>query len=335
MFLPVSGWAAKYTPFGPFTIRNQNPVYLQTLNLTPTRATVLPRDVLEVRFDSAYSNIFERGTSATNSFMADMELWRLALNASYSVMDDLEVGIEIPFIHTWGGFLDPMIEAFHNAFGFPNAGREQVPDNQYSFWFNEGGQTVYNINSVRFGLGDITLHLKHHLLDEGHINPALAWFFDFKIPTGRRSRGLGNGNIDYGFGLALEKSYKRLHTYLNTAYYVSGRHDVLADYMNQVFFSYAFAIEITLLPTWSILAQVNGGTPILAHTGVGEWDGVPLELIIGFKGEENDILWGNDLIWQVGFSEDATCGGPSVDFTIFLSLGLRFDTKSKKTKRAD
>jgi hypothetical protein len=323
--------AKEYSSFGPFTVRNQNPFYLQTLNLTPTRAAVLPRGVLEVRFDSAYSNIFEHGNSASNSFMADMELWRLALNAQYAVTDDMEAGMEIPFIHTWGGFLDPFIEAFHRTFGFPNAGRETVPDNQFTFHFDAGGQRIYNVNSVRMGLGDITLHLKHHVLDEGRANPALAWFFDLKLPTGRRSRGLGGGNIDYGFGLALEKSYKRLHGYLNTAYYISGRDDVLEAYMNPAVFSFAAAIEITILPTWSFLAQVNSGTPLLAHTAMDAWDGVPLELIIGFKGAEPDLIYGNDLIWQFGFSEDATSGGPSVDFTVFLSVGMRFDLKGRKS----
>jgi len=324
---PAVGAAKTYTPFGPITVRNQNPFYVQTLNLTPTRATVLPRDVLEMRIDSAYSNMFEQGVSATNSMMEDMELWRLALHANYSPTDDLQVGIEIPFIQMWHGFLDPFIQDFHNFFGLPNAGRENWPDNEYHFLFGANGQTIYNVGSQTLNLGDIALHLKHHVVDEGRANPAVAWFFDFKLPTGQRSKGLGNGGADYGLGLAFEKSYKRLHGYLNTAYYVSGRHDQLEPYMNEAFFSYSAAIEFTILPTWSVIAQVNGGTPLLAHTGMDEWDGVPLDLIIGFRGQEEGLIFGNDLIWQAGFSEDATSSGPSVDFTAFLSIGLRFGVK--------
>lgn len=299
----------------------------------PMRATVLPRDTIELRVDSAYSNIYETAGNNAVSFMEDMELWRLALHAKYAATDDLEVGIEIPFIQLWGGFLDPFVQAFHNAFGFPNAGRNLAGDNQFDFHFDSGG--IYRVGSQKLNLGDIALHLKHHVLDEGRTNPAVAWFFDFKFPTGQRSKGLGNGGADFGLGLALEKSYKRIHGYLNAAYYVSGRGDVMEPFMNDVFFSYMAAIEITLLPTWSVIAQINSGTPLLAHTGIGQWDGVPLDIIIGFRGEESGLLWGNDLIWQAGFSEDATSGGPSVDFTAFLSIGVRFDAKGGKRYKGD
>ncbi len=325
--MPVTANGKTYPAFGPITTRNQNPFYLQTLNLTPTRATVLPRDVLELRIDSAYSNIYESEANATNSVIEDMELWRLALHANYSVKDDLQIGLEVPFIQMWGGFLDGFVQAFHNAFGFPNAGRERVPDNQFTFQFGSNGQTIYNVSSQTLNLGDIVFHLKHHLLDEGRANPAVAWFFDLKFPTGQLSRGLGNGGMDVGLGLAIEKSYKRIHGYLNAGYYVSGRHDVIEDFSNQSFVSYAAAVEFTILPTWSVIAQVDSGSPILAHTGMDQWDGVPLDLVIGFRGEEPGLLWGNDLIWQAGFSEDATSGGPSIDFTAFLSLGCRLGTK--------
>jgi len=333
--IPSLGLAKTYSSFGPFTVRNQNPLYLQTLNLTPMRATVLPLHTLEFRIDSAYSNVFEKGSNSTYSYMADMELWRLAFHAIYAPRDDMEVGIEIPVIQLWSGFLDPFIQKFHNFFGFPNAGRENFPNNQFHFFLNKNGQTIYSVNSQTLNLGDITLHFKHHVLDEGRINPALAWFFDFKFPTGQWSRGLGSGAPDFGLGVALEKSYKRLHGYLNAAYFVSARNDSLEDLMNQVFFSYSASVEFTILPSWSVLAQINGGTPLLAHTGLDEWDGVPLDLIIGFKGEQKGLLWGNDLIWQVGFSEDATSGGPSVDFTTFLSIGMRFDVKKHKRYKGD
>ena len=48
------------------------------------------------------------------------------------------------------------------------------------------------------------------------------------------------------------------------------------------------------------------------------WDGAPLDLIVGVRGTEDPIFW------QVAFSEDVRAVGPSVDFTAFVSLGLRF-----------
>ncbi|MFH1874886.1 MAG: DUF3187 family protein [Pseudomonadota bacterium] len=322
--IPCTGIAKTYSSFGPITTRNQNPFYLQTINLQPMRAKILAPDTLEVRLDSAYSNIFENGATSRYWLRADMELWRIGLNARYAPRENMEVGVELPFIHTWGGFLDPFIQKFHNFFGFPNAGRNLVPDNQFMFRLQENGQNIYNINSQKMGLGDLCFYYKQHILAEQKYQPELSWFFQLKFPTGAGSRGLGNGNLDYGFGLALEKSYKRFHAYLNTAYYVASRDDALVSLTHDDFFSYMAAFEVTLLPTWSVIAQLNGQTPQLTGTQMGEWDGVPLDLTIGFKGEEPGLIYDHDLMWQFGFAEDITSSGPSVDFTVFLSIGMRF-----------
>lgn len=327
LLFSAPSFAKEYASFGPIRARSQNPYHLQTINLSPTRATVKPKGTWELRVDSSYSNIFETGVSATNWMLSDMELWRISANASYVVDEDMELSIEVPFIHRWGGFLDPFIQYFHNLFDLPNGGRNLVDDNQFLYRFYEGNNLIYDMGSHKIFLSDINLRFRHNPLHEGRYNPATALFFDLKLPTGMKSRGMGGGNIDYGFGVALEKSYKRLHGYLDAAYYISGRDDALAEYMHQSFLSYVAAVEFTLLPTWSIIAQINGQTPLLKGTWMGQWDGVPLDLVIGFRGEEKDVFSSNDLIWQFGFSEDVTSGGPSVDFTVLLSIGIRLSSK--------
>jgi len=54
-----------------------------------------------------------------------------------------------------------------------------------------------------------------------------------------------------------------------------------------------------------------------------------MNLVIGFRGGEPGLIAGNDLVWQVGFAEDILSTGPSVDFTVFTSLGVRFDLRKK------
>lgn len=324
--LLISGNAcAKTHPsFGPITIREQNPIYLQNLGLMPTRATVLPEGTIEARLDWAYSSVFEQGASPTNQVTLDMETMRLAAHVLYGFTSNLEVGIELPFYHSGGGFLDSFIQSFHNFFGLPNSRRETVMNNQYTYQFSSGGNVIYNVSSQSFMLGDITLRVKHHVFDETKACPALAWFADIKLPTGTQSRGTGSGAPDFGIGLALEKNYKRIHGYLNVEYIVVGGNNTLDAFMRQAMFAFAAAFEVTILDTWSGIVQLNGSSPLLANTGMETWDGVPMNLVVGFRGEEKGLLGGRDLIWQVGFSEDILSSGPSVDFTAFLSLGIRF-----------
>lgn len=335
VLLPASALARDHPGFGPISVRTQNPVYLQTLGLTPQRAEVVPEGAIEVRFDSAYSNLFERGTSATSSLDLDMEVWRLAPQVKYGITDDLEAGIEVPLLNFNGGFLDSFIQRFHRFFGLPNAGRDQVPDGRYSYRFDANGATRFNYSSAALGLGDIVLHLKHQLTGEDRDAPAFAIFADVKLPTGKKDRGFGTGAPDFGLGGVLEASYRRLHGYLNLGYFANGGSDRFGDYMRGQMFAYNVAGELTLLPSWTLVVGLNGSTPLLSGAGIGEWDGFPMDLVVGFRGEEAKLLGGQNFIWQVGFAEDITGGGPSVDFTVFLSLGIRLDVFGRSRPAGD
>ncbi len=329
--------AREYASFGPISARNQNPVYIQNLTLIARRAEVLPEGTMELRIDSAYSNLFEKSQNANASENLDMELWRLGINMDYGLTRDLEVGIEIPLIETWGGFLDGFVQKFHKLFGFPNAGRELVPNNEFHYRMDAGGGTLFDYpSSTPFGLGDITLRVKNRLTGEDSDWPALSWFGEIKLPTGSKSHGLSSGSPDFGVGLALDTSWKRLHGYVNVGYYVNGGNSAFESYMRNQAFEFMVAGELTLLPTWSMIVQLQGGTPLLTGTGLDSWDGVPMDLVVGFRGKERDLFgeWG-DLIWQAGFAEDITSKGPSVDFTAYMSLGVRFDLFSRNKAAGD
>jgi hypothetical protein len=335
-FLP-SAHAKTYESFGPFPIRNQNPVYLQNLGLAAKRAEVLPQGTLETRVDASYSNLLERASTPALDLNFDMEYLRLDLNASYGLTPDLEIGVDIPFVHFGGGFLDGFVRTFHEAFGFPNGFRGSVPDNRFSYKLAVGGTNVFNYPPAGFELGDVILHVKQQLAGEDKDWPDLSWFAEIKLPSGKRSRGVGSGAPDFGFGAALTASYRRLHGHFNAAYYVLGGNSMLDKYkymFNQMF-SYMVAGEITILPTWSALVQLDGSTPLFTGIRDDQWNGVPLNLTLGFKGEERDMVGKNDFIWQVGFSEDVTAKGPSVDFTVFVSIGFRFDLFGRKRPQGD
>jgi hypothetical protein len=299
------------------------------LGLQPTHARVLPKGSIEARLDVAYSNVFEQGRSATNRLNLDMELMRAAFHVLYGLRDDLEFGVELPLYHTGGGFLDGFIQSFHKFFHLPNGGRDQIPDNQYNYRFFSGGNPIYDVPSQTLMLGDVAFRLKYRVAPDVSWQPGVAVFADLKLPTGSRSRGTGNNAVDFGIGLALEKSYKRVHGYLDMEYIVSGADGPLEDFMRNQMFAFATAVEITILDTWSAIVQLAGSTPLLTDAGFDSWDGVPMDLIVGFRGEEKGLIGGNDLIWQAGFSEDVLSSGPSVDFTAFFSLGVRFHPSKK------
>lgn len=303
---------------GPFPIRTQQPIYLQTVTILPTRAQVLPAGELEVRVDSAYSNLYERETNATYDLNLDMELWRLAYVVNYGFAPDWEVGLEIPTLRFEGGFLDGFIQDFHNTFGFPNGGRNLVADGNFNHTLSRNGQPVYSVGEQSLGAGDLTLNLKNQILEEGRLAPALAWTFAFKFPSGETSLGLGSGNSGFGLGTALEKSWRRWHGYLNLNFLVDGGNERLGDLTHDEVLDFSLAGEYSFSKKVSAVIQFIGGTPRLHGTGLQAWDGVPLDLIIGARGNEGKFFW------QAAFSEDVRAVGPSVDFTASVSTGIRF-----------
>ena len=322
-------FAADFEAKGPLPIRSQNPIYLQYLNLTPTRAKVLPKGEAEVRIDNTYSNVFEQGVSSTNSVLLDMEILRTALQFNYGVFEDMELGVEIPFLHFDGGFLDAFIQKYHNFFGFPNGGRENVPNGEFHYYFTKNGSTIYNVPELNFGLSDISLNFKYNVVHEEALMPAISWMFYFKIPTGKPSRGTGSGSPDFGFGAALEKSYKRLHGYFNAAYFVDcGMDNPMQDYIYNYYFSYLLGGGLSVSRVVDLVVQLNGGTPLLNGTNMTPWDSFPMDIQFGVRGE-NDLARSETskiraIEWMLGFTEDINPDGPSIDFTVFASIGMKF-----------
>lgn len=322
--LPNLLFAKNFIPNGPLIARTDNPIYLQSLGQMPTPAKVLAKDRYRTWLDLSYTNMFERGRHGTNEVYLDMELARIAVNGHWGIGSNMEVGLQIPFLHFNGGYFDAFIQDFHKAFGFPNGGRNKVPNGQYKYQVTRSGTVIYNVGKMGIGLSDIIFDFKHKVLDEDRLRPAVSWTFRFKFPTGKPSTGLGSGNVDYSFGAVLEKSISRWHFYGNFDYIVASGNDALDGlYYNQLF-AWLLSVEFSVAQPISIIVQMQGSSPLLKGLGTNRWDGYPVDLVIGVKGTHKDLFWGSDLFWQWGFTEDLAAEGPSPDVTTMLILGVEF-----------
>jgi len=328
-------FAAAYKSFGPISLVSQNPIYLQNLQLQARRATALLPGSSEVQLDYAFSNVFEWESNNTYDLNVDMEVHETALSYHRGFQGDIELGARLPFYTTGGGFLDAFLDSYHNAFSFPRGGREFVNNGTFNYQLSKNGTNIFSYPEADFDLGDIVLSLKQQFFHEDQDKINAAWFVDFKVPTGTVHSGFSSGRPDFLLGLAADASFKSLRAYLNTALVSTSGLSALQGYMNDQRFAFSFAAECSLLPTWSAIVQLSGGTALLKGTALTPWNDVPLDLIIGFRGEEPGLLAGNDLFWQFGFSEDVLSVGPSVDFTTFFSLGIRFGPEEQKGYQGD
>ena len=310
--------AIGFESFGPFSHRIQNPLYLQLVDLLPETAQALPKGTLSGQLDTAFSNIFERSFTNSTDATIDMELFRVTQKLRYGLGNGFEVGVEIPWIHMEGGFLDPFIQWYHHALGVPNGGRNRVANNQFRYQIDYQGTTLYQTGPEAWNIGDITFVGKKQFQDETNVWPAMALRFAIKAPTGDRGEGLGGGNPGFAFGLDAEKSVRRLHGYLNTFYALDQGNDLLGPINRTESLHWSLAGEFNLSQHVATLLQLVSSTPVFHSTGQHVLDEIPLDMILGFRGEAKKLFW------QAGFSEDVTSRGPSVDFTLFTSIGYRW-----------
>lgn len=287
----------------------------------PTRAYVLHERESELAAISEYSSIVERGGDKKGYSDIDMEAWRLALVGRMGFKHNFEGFFEMPFYHMSGGFLDGFVQDFHRAFGFPNAGRERLPNGRFKYMLIKDGRIVYDYPPVTFLWGDLKLGIRHQVLGESRFRPALSLSFSTRLPTGKQSRGVGSRGMDFLLGVDLEKGGKRWGIYFNTAYAVMSNMGTDEDLVKNVAWQSSLAGEIIISRWVSFVAQLVGGTPELQGVDDDEWNGWPLDFMAGFQGKVDSAAgrWG----WRVGFAEDITSQGPSVDFTVLMSVSWR------------
>src|SRR4030095_2572655 len=234
--------------FGPLETRTQNPLTLLFLSPVPQNASVLERG--ESRFSVAFplSILIERSQpkGAKVGVDLDMEIYRTSLHFAYGVLPNLEAGLEIPFLSFSGGFLDSFLQSYHDAFGFPNGGRNLVPNGRFSYLLTEEGRVLYSPQKSAFGLSDLSFYLKYRFWKEGKRRPAFSVRTAFKFPTGDRGRGLGSGEADFALQLALEKSYKRFHSYTHAGFLGLGGFEPLEKYLNGQIFTFGQAFEFNI-----------------------------------------------------------------------------------------
>jgi len=325
-FLPNIGVCKTFIANGPLVARTQNPIYLQTLGQQPTGSTVLAKNNFSNWLNLDYSNIFEwgRANGGNDEVLLDMELARIGVNVGWGIGYDMQLELEIPFLHFNGGYLDQFIQDFHKAFHFPNAGRENFPNGAFAYRIIKDGQMIYNVKRQAIGLSDIVIGLKHNFIKETKTMPGMSWRYRLKLPTGRPASGTGSGNIDYSLGFILEKSISRWHFYLNLDYIVVTGNKYFDTLYHHEMLAWMAAIEFSVSQPISIIAELQGSTQLLSGMDTGKWDGVPVDLILGVKGTHKKLIFGNDFFWQWSFSEDVASEGPSVDITTMLVLGIRF-----------
>ena len=301
---------------GPMPVRNQHPAQLTVMHLPTTDARSLPMGQVTVRGDAAYSNIFLLGTGSNGAqWKMDGEYLRAAVSVQAGLGGGLELGIELPFAHTSGGFLDSFIIDYHDAFGLPDQDRHSHPLDEFEIAAHRGTREVWSVDEENGTMLDVPLTLSWQVADPAD-GLGLAVRGGIELPTGNDDRGYGNGELDTSVGVVLETHWAGVGWYGHVQHTFAGTPDQSssAGFRFRDVTSAGAAIEAPLSDGLAALLQVEWETSTLRDLGIDAASRDQVLLWVGGR-----IRLDLDTHMELGFGEDLA-SAVSPDFTAWLAL---------------
>jgi len=138
LLAPVAGSQPVDQPFMGFVaLRSQSPLQQLRFGMQHHVPWTLPPGDMALYLEHNWKNVWIYGEG---EYQIDAEIHELAVRSYFGLGGGLEASIEIPVRYVSGGFLDIVIENFHDLLGIGNANREKAPRDQFSFEINPTGQ---------------------------------------------------------------------------------------------------------------------------------------------------------------------------------------------------
>jgi hypothetical protein len=296
---------------GPLQVRNEFPLFLDIDG--PHLESASTGTSFSANF--SYSSVYLVRNSAVWSFGLDMEISELTLSFRKDILDFIELGVDIPVISFNSGFLDGLLKAYHNTFGFPDYGRSDRPENAFLYEVRKKGSLVVKGKNGRIGIGDIRFTVKKPLFKG---DPAVSVRGDLEVPTGDPKAGFGSGGIDSGIAVLADKNLgKNFRSYFNLGIIFPGDLKGYEKIELGNFIYGGVALEAALWKHISLVGQVFSQTSPFPRTGVGPMDRAAVLLTLGGR------YYSGDNNFELSFTEDPnTAGAP--DFMLNFSFKRRF-----------
>jgi hypothetical protein len=296
---------------GPLQVKNQFPLFLYVS--APYLESASIENSLSANF--SYSSVYLVRESPEWDMGLDMEIAELDLRFRKNIRDFIEIGVDLPIISFNSGFMDDFLRSYHNAFGFPDYGRSNRPENEFLYEVRRKGVIVIKGEGGRIGIGDIRFTFKKPILTG---DPAVSLRGDVELPTGDAKKGYGSGSIDAGFAVMIDKKLgEKFKAYGNLGVVFPGDLKAHEKVKLREFVYGGTGVEAALWKNLSILGQVFiQGSPF-PKTDIPSVDRIAVLLSLGGRYHS-----GNNSL-ELSFTEDPnTSGAP--DFTVNFSFKRRF-----------
>jgi hypothetical protein len=320
LFIPCDLPAVEITPF--YT-QNQSPL-VQIFGLPSIGDPFLlrPKEA-EVSMVLDYASNYVEDSNPQESIVLDGESARITLDARYGIAKRFEVGMALPYVVVSGGFLDGFLIDYHNAFGFPQGGRDQAPRNRLLYQYQRDHRVALQIDRSSQGIGDVQF-LGGFQLYESARDPsrAIALRAALKLPTGDSGELHGSGSTDIslwisagdGYGIAIG----RFTLFGAAGIMAMSQGNVLPDQQRHWVGFGSLGGGWSPLRWIAFKVQANGNTPFYTGSELRELADSSVQLTIG-----GTLAFTRKIMLDVGVTEDLIVNtSPDVVFHLALRAGF-------------
>lgn len=299
-----------YSFDGPLQVKNQFPIFLHA------NQPYLEKASMENSFSVSLSHSSTYTVQNSSSWIINMDMEITEFNFRYKrvIKDFVEFDMDVPLLAFSDGFMDGFLDEYHSTFGLPDYGRNNRPKNDFLYEIRRDGALVIK-DKTGIGLGDIRLAVKKPLIVSDGFSLGIKG--DVELPTGSAKKGYGNGNLDAGISVLLDKGISEsIMTYWNFGAVFPG--DVKGHQKIDLenFIHGGVAVEAAVRNNFSLLAQLQGQSRIYPKTDLIAVDRTAYLLIFGGR------YYSGKHSFELSLAEDInTSGAP--DFIINISYKVK------------
>jgi len=186
----------------PFRVHNLSPAALVHPLAIAESARLVDPGVYKIFFSFDLANHASLSKNSNEQIRLDGETLVSTLGLRYGLGEQLQIGVDLPWVNHGKGSLDNFISNWHDFFGLSNGDRDRLPENDLAFVYQRNGEELLDLDRPTNGIGDLRLLLAWQLTSGESTATALQ--ASLKAPTGDAAKLTGSDGWEAALALALD-----------------------------------------------------------------------------------------------------------------------------------